>query len=115
MLQNTLRNQGQRIDHRVRFLPVRLSAEFTTYWNRLDLYNEVWSQPLVMLSRKYGISDDRLGKVCRKLKIPHPGRGYWARRAVGQKVEQVSLPDFEDAPVVKRLNRKLKPKRAEPK
>jgi hypothetical protein len=82
-----------------------------TAWNRVELYNEVWNQPLVNLSQKYGISDVRLGKVCRKLKIPHPGRGHWAKRAVGQTVEQVPLPDFKDAPVVKRLNRKLKPKR----
>jgi len=43
-------------------------------WNRFELYNEVWDQSLVKLSRKYGISDVRLGKVCRKLKIPHPGQ-----------------------------------------
>jgi hypothetical protein len=49
--------------------PARLSADLKiTYWNRADLYNEVWSQPLVKLSRRYGISDVRLGKVCRKLK-----------------------------------------------
>jgi hypothetical protein len=79
-------------------------------WNRVELYNEVWDQPLVKLSRKYGISDVRLGKVCRKLQIPHPGRGYWAKRAVGQTVEPVPLPEFKDAPVVKRLIRKSKPK-----
>jgi hypothetical protein len=75
-------------------------------WNRVDLYNEVWNQPLVKLSRMYGISDVRLGKVCRKLKIPHPGRGYWAKRAVGQNVEQLPLPEFNDAPVVRRLKTK---------
>jgi hypothetical protein len=79
-------------------------------WNRVELYNEVWDQPLVKLSQKYGISDVRLGKVCRKLRIPHPGRGYWAKRAVGQTVEQVPLPEFKDAPVVKKLIRKSKPK-----
>ena len=77
-------------------------------WNRVELYNEVWDQALVKLSRKYGISDVRLGKVCRKLKIPHSGRGYWAKRAVGQTVEQVPLPEFKDAPVVKRLNKRAK-------
>ena len=41
-------------------------------WNRVELYNEVWDQPLVKLSQKYGISDVRLGKVCRKLKYPTP-------------------------------------------
>jgi hypothetical protein len=85
-------------------------SDSCTAWNRVELYNEVWDQPLVKLSRKYGISDVRLGKVCRKLQIPHPGRGYWAKRAVGQTVEQVPLPEFKDAPVVKRLIRKSKPK-----
>jgi len=79
-------------------------------WNRVELYNEVWNQPLVKLSGRYGVSDVRLGKVCRKLKIPHPGRGYWAKRLVGQIVEQVRLPEFKDAPIVKRLIRKSKPK-----
>ena len=88
--------------------PVQLSAEFTTCWNRVDLYNEVWSQPLVKLSRKYGISDVRLGKVCRRLKIPHPGRGYWAKKTVGQPVKQVPLSEFTDAPLVRRLKTKAK-------
>jgi hypothetical protein len=79
-------------------------------WNRVELYNEVWDQPLVKLSRKYGISDVRLGKVCRKLKIPHPGRGYWAKRKAGVPVESLPLPEFNNAPVVKRLIRKSKPK-----
>ena len=84
--------------------PARRSADLSSNcWNRVELYNEVWNQPLVKLARKYGISDVRLGKVCRKLKIPHPGRGYWAKRAVGQAVEQVPLPEFKDAPVVRRL------------
>lgn len=87
------------------------SVQVCTAWNRFELYNEVWDQPLVKLWRKYGISDVRLGKVCRKLKIPLPGRGYWAKRAVGQTVEQVPLPEFKDAPVVKRLIRESKPKK----
>jgi hypothetical protein len=87
------------------------AAQSRIAWNRLELYKEVWDQPLVKLSRRYGISDVRLGKVCRKLKIPHPGRGYWAKRSVGQTVEQVPLPEFKDAPVVKRLKKKSKPKR----
>jgi hypothetical protein len=36
-------------EDRVGYVPphVQLSAESTTYWNRVDLYNEVWGQPLV--------------------------------------------------------------------
>jgi hypothetical protein len=75
-------------------------------WKRVELYNEVWDQPLVKLSRKYGISDVRLGKVCRKLRIPLPGRGYWAKRKAGKPVGQPPLTVFEDAPVVRRIPRR---------
>lgn len=88
------------------------AVQVCTAWNRFELYNDVWEQPLVKLSRKYGISDVRLGKVCRKLKIPHPGRGYWAKRAVGQTVEQVPLPEFKDAPVVRKLKAKSRYKKS---
>ena len=36
-------------------------------WNREELYNEVWEQPLVKTATKYGISAVALGKVCRNL------------------------------------------------
>jgi hypothetical protein len=49
-------------------------------WNREELYAEVWKQPLVKAARKYGISAVMLGKVCRKLQIPLPGRGTGLRR-----------------------------------
>jgi len=81
--------------------PLRQSK--AAHWDRVDLYTEVWNQPLVNLSRKHGISDVRLGKVCRKLEIPHPGRGYWAKKAVGRVVSKEPLPEFEDAPLVRRL------------
>jgi hypothetical protein len=75
-------------------------------WNRVELYNEVWNEPLVKLSRKYGISDVRLGKVCRRLSVPHPGRGYWAKRKAGVPVERLPLPEFNNAPVVRRIKTK---------
>jgi len=75
----------------------------TKSWDRVELYNEVWIQPIVKLARKYGISDVALGKACRKLRIPHPGRGDSAKRTVGKAVKQEPLPEFKDAPVVRRL------------
>ena len=77
-----------------------------TAWNRVELYNEVWDQPLVKLAKKYRISDVRVGKVCRKLRIPLPGRGYWAKRKAGKPVGQPPLTVFEDAPVVRRIPRR---------
>ena len=80
-------------------------SDSCTVWNRVQLYNEVWDQPLVKLAKKYRISDVRVGKVCRKLRIPLPGRGYWAKRKAGKPVGQPPLAPFEHAPTVRRILR----------
>ena len=46
--------------------------------NREDLYALVWSEPMVKVARRFGISDVGLAKACRRHKIPLPGRAYWA-------------------------------------
>jgi hypothetical protein len=66
------------------------------FWNREDLYNEVWSTPMRTLARRYGVSDVGLAKICRKLVIPLPGRGYWARKEAGQTVERVALAPIKE-------------------
>ena len=92
----------------------RSAAPSGNCWNRVELYNQVWNQPLVKLANEYGISDVRIGKVCRKLKVAHPGRGYWAKRSVGQAVEQVPLPEFKDPPVVRRVKSKARLRKPPP-
>lgn len=72
-------------------------------WNREELYKEVWDQPLVKLAPKYGISAVALGKVCDKLQIPLPGRGYWIKKEFGKSVERLPLPEAKNLPVVHRL------------
>ena len=71
-------------------------------WNREELYAEVWEKPLVKIAVKYGISAVMLGKVCRKLLIPLPGRGYWAKKEFGKPVERLPLPEAKDLPVLYR-------------
>lgn len=71
-------------------------------WNREELYAEVWDQPLTKLMTKYGISAVALGKVCRKLQIPLPGRGYWTKKDFGKPVERAPLPVVTDLPVIRR-------------
>ena len=61
---------------------------------RSQLYNLVWSKPVRDLAAEFGISDVALAKRCRALKIPVPGRGYWARVAAGQKPRRPPLPPF---------------------
>jgi hypothetical protein len=34
--------------------------------------------------QQYGFSDVRLGKVCKALWVPVPGRGYWAKKDAGR-------------------------------
>ena len=63
---------------------------------RADLYDEVWTEPLRDVAKRYGISDVALGKICRKLGVPLPGRGYWARTAAGKVYERPALPPAED-------------------
>jgi hypothetical protein len=62
---------------------------------REDLYELTWSKPMSDLAKDFGISDVALGKRCRNLGIPVPGRGYWARVDAGQKPYRPQLPQRE--------------------
>lgn len=63
---------------------------------RQKLYDEVWSTPMSQLATRYAISDVGLAKICRKLGIPVPGRGYWQKIKSGKRVRRVSLPPIEE-------------------
>lgn len=56
------------------------------------LYEEVWSDPVTVVSARYGLSDVGLAKICKRLQIPLPRRGYWAKLKSGQKVSKAPLP-----------------------
>jgi hypothetical protein len=62
--------------------------------SRQELYEQVWSEPMQTLASRYGMSDVALAKNCRKLNIPLPGRGYWAKKAAGKAVVKVPLPEL---------------------
>lgn len=59
---------------------------------REELYEKVWSEPMSILGTKLGISDVGLAKMCRRMRVPRPYRGFWARKAAGQRVHQTPLP-----------------------
>lgn len=59
---------------------------------RSELHIAVWETPLLLLAKQWGISDVALGKACRRLQIPLPGRGYWAKKNSGPKAGLLSLP-----------------------
>lgn len=60
--------------------------------SREDLYELAWSKPIRELAKDFGISDVALAKRCRRLGIPVPGRGYWARVDAGQQHYRPKLP-----------------------
>lgn len=64
---------------------------------RDELYRRVWETPMSRLAAEFGISGNGLAKICDRLKIPYPPRGYWARKEAGQEVIQFRLlkPDTD--------------------
>jgi hypothetical protein len=60
--------------------------------SREELYDLVWSEPLMALCSRFGISDVALKKTCARSAIPTPERGYWAKKDAGKPTLQVALP-----------------------
>lgn len=70
----------------------------TIEWDRATLYEAVWEKSAVQLAKEYGISDVALAKICKKLKVPKPGLGYWRRKERGFKVTRTPLPPMTAPP-----------------
>ncbi len=51
----------------------------------VTLFERVWSQPVASLAAEWGLSGPGLKKVCRRLQIPVPPRGYWAKLKAGHR------------------------------
>lgn len=62
---------------------------------REEMYELVWSKPMLEVAKDFGISDVALAKRCKRLSIPVPGRGHWARVEAGQKPSRPDLPTRE--------------------
>lgn len=63
--------------------------------SREDLYNIVWSKPMMNLAEDFGISGRGLAKLCERLKVPVPPRGYWRKVSLGQRIKKTPLPSVE--------------------
>lgn len=60
--------------------------------DRAQLFERVWSEPVAKLAAEWGISGPGLKKVCRKLEVPVPPRGYWAKLKARHRVNRPGLP-----------------------
>jgi len=66
--------------------------------DRETLYNEIWTEPVTVVARRYGLSDVGLAKICRNLSIPRPQRGHWAKLKAGKAVMRPPLPNLKQSP-----------------
>jgi len=47
--------------------------------SRRGLYDRVWARPMTVVADDLKMSRNGLAKICDRLLIPYPGRGYWAK------------------------------------
>lgn len=58
---------------------------------REGLYEQVWEKPTSQLAKDFNISDSAIAKWCRKMEVPKPPRGYWAKKQSYVRVKQTPL------------------------
>jgi hypothetical protein len=71
-------------------------------FEREKLYEEIWSEPVSKVSKRYEISDVGLRKICVSLDIPVPPRGFWEKLAAGKPVNKPTLPPTRGATTYRR-------------
>ena len=65
---------------------------------RAELHARVWAEPMNLLGPAFGLSGNCLKNICERHDIPIPPRGYWAKKAAGQRVAKFRLPVAERTP-----------------
>ncbi|MFZ1279581.1 MAG: hypothetical protein WAR59_02005 [Ignavibacteriaceae bacterium] len=76
---------------------------------RDDLYEKVWTKPMVEIAKEYEVSDKAIAKICDKLNVPVPGVGYWQKLEAGEKLERKRLPDIPPTHPTEHTIRKNEP------
>ena len=66
----------------------------TNHVTREELYARVWEEPMRTLAPKFGLSDVGWLKICRKLHVPRPWRGYWRAKETGHLMQAPRLPPW---------------------
>lgn len=63
--------------------------------SREELYRRVWETPVTHVAKEFDISDVGLAKACRRLAIPLPPVGYWAKFKHGKSGARPPLPKLD--------------------
>lgn len=62
------------------------------WFDREGLYELVWGEPVSKLAPQFGLSGVGFAKMCKRLGVPLPNRGFWARKQAGQSPRRPPLP-----------------------
>lgn len=65
---------------------------------RKKLYELVWSEPLIVLAKKFESSDNILRTTCKKYNIPLPKSGHWMKIQFGKPVIIEELDEVFSGP-----------------
>lgn len=66
--------------------------ELETTITRELLYALVWEKPMLKVAARFKVSSSYMARVCARMNVPRPPRGYWAKLAVGKAPPQIPLP-----------------------
>jgi hypothetical protein len=80
---------------------------------RADLYQQVWSTPLVQLAARYKTTMAELANMCTRLNVPRPPSGYWLKKSTGKPVAQAALPPADTETVLEATLTKPSPEQTE--
>lgn len=69
-----------------------MSSRRPIAFTRRELYQRVWTEPLAVVARRMGVSPNGIAKICNRLLVPYPSRGYWAKANVGKAPARPPLP-----------------------
>jgi len=61
-------------------------------YTREELHEAVWSEPITVLSKRFGLSDNGLRKRCRNMNVPTPPVGYWQKAKKRGGAKRIPLP-----------------------
>jgi len=64
--------------------------------SREELFALVWEKPTQEVAKDLGVSDVAVGKLCVRLQVPKPPRGYWAKVEAGQIPRRPPLGAFRE-------------------
>ena len=63
--------------------------------SREELYDLVWSKPMMKVAEQFEVSNSYMARVCTVLNVPRPERGYWAKLKVGKAPAKPPLPESQ--------------------